>query len=78
MPAIVLPGMFLVPKSLRWPVSKDKASEVRKTLANHHAGGNQDNRLVLDQLGHIQAAITAEIEAEKDVSYAEMFRTPGN
>lgn len=78
MPAIALPGMFLVPESPRWLVSKDKISEARKTLADHHAGGNQDDLLVLDHLGHNQAAITVEIEAEKDAGYAETFRTPGN
>lgn len=78
MPAIALPGMFLVSESPRWLVSKDKISEARKTLADHHAGGNQDDLLVLEQLDHIKAAITAEIEAEKDASYAEMLRTPGN
>jgi hypothetical protein len=74
---LAIPCIFLVPESPRWLISKDKISEARKTLADRHAQGNLDNLLVLEQLSHIQAIATAEIEAEKDASYAKMFRTPG-
>jgi hypothetical protein len=76
--AIALLGMFLVSESPRCLVSKDKISEARKTLADYYVGGNQDDLLVLEQLDHIKTAIIAEIEAEKDASYAEMLRIPGN
>ncbi|KAL4961093.1 uncharacterized protein BDV14DRAFT_204092 [Aspergillus stella-maris] len=67
-PMLALPGLLLVPESPRWMVSVGLNDEARKAIAVHHAGGDEN----------APWAIAAEVAAEKESTWAELIRTPGN
>ncbi|KAJ5193160.1 general substrate transporter [Penicillium cf. viridicatum] len=78
MPALALPGYFLLPESPRWMVSMNKTDEARVILAKLHADGDATAPWVEYELEMIRTSMQAVLEAEKSSGYAEMIRTPGN
>jgi MFS family permease len=77
-PLIALTGFIICPNSPRWLVSKGRASEARRMLADYHAGGDENDPLVDYQMIEIETAIITEKEVTSSASYADMVRTPGN
>ncbi|KAL2836316.1 hypothetical protein BJY01DRAFT_222198 [Aspergillus pseudoustus] len=71
-------GSCSSPESPRWLVSVGRSGDARKALVAHHAAGNNESPYVDTELRNIQAAITAEFEAEEHSTYAELVRNPGN
>ncbi|CVK94065.1 related to hexose transporter protein [Fusarium mangiferae] len=78
LPIIQLLGLYFLPESPRWLVSKGRKEEARKVLAEFHAGGDLESPLVEFEMQEIELALTQEADAISAVSWAELFRTPAN
>jgi hypothetical protein len=78
LPLVAIPGFILTPESPRWLIGRDRVEEARKILADLHTAGDQTVPLITYEVDEIQAAITAEKEAESSSSYVDMIKTPGN
>lgn len=78
-PSIIqLAGIWWIPESPRFLVSKDKSEEALAVLAKHHAGGDENNATVQFQYREIKETIQADRNANKAASYADFLKTKGN
>ena len=73
-----LAGIFWIPESPRYLVSKDRPEEALAMLAKHHAGGNVNNATVQFEYREIRETIQMEQQAATTTSYLDFFRTKGN
>jgi sugar porter (SP) family MFS transporter len=82
LPSIIqLIGLYFVPESPRWLVSKDRPEDALTFLAKYHAEGNEQDPLVQFEYAEITEALTLEKSADKGSllkNYRELIRTPGN
>lgn len=82
LPSLVqLLGLYFVPESPRWLVSKNRSNEALETLAKYHAEGNQADPLVLFEFNDIQEALEYERSMGKHTwveSYLQFTRSAGN
>ncbi|KAH0156455.1 general substrate transporter, partial [Aureobasidium melanogenum] len=62
MPLIQLIGIWLLPESPRWLVSKDRHEQALKVLAKFHANGDEQNSLVQSEYLEIRETLRAEKE----------------
>ncbi|KAF7546540.1 hypothetical protein G7046_g9272 [Stylonectria norvegica] len=76
-PSIIqLCGVWWLPESPRWLVSKDRTDEALAILVKHHAGGDANNATVLFQYREIKETIHH--RSRNNSSYLDFFRTKGN
>lgn len=73
-----LGGIWWVPESPRFLVSKDKSDEALAVLVKHHGGGDANNATVLFEYREIKETIETERNLKKSTSYLDFFRTKGN
>jgi len=74
---IQLCAIWFVPESPRWLIAHNKEEQAHKVLADCHANGNKDDRLVVLELQEISDTIKLEKEFSSN-SWLELIRTKGN
>ncbi|KAE9573532.1 Lactose permease [Colletotrichum fructicola] len=77
-PVIQLLGLFFLPESPRWLMSRGRKDEARKVFADYHAGGDLNNPLVEFEMREVEQTLNAEAEAMSQSSWLELVRTPAN
>lgn len=78
-PSVVqLCGIWWLPESPRYLVSKDKVDEAHKVLVKHHGGGNPNDATVLFEYREIKETINMEAAADRSSRYIDFLRTKGN
>ncbi|KAL4881055.1 general substrate transporter [Aspergillus karnatakaensis] len=81
-PSVVqLLGLYFVPESPRWLISKDRGEEALQVLAKYHAEGNSNDALVQAEYNEINETLAYERSVSKSSwvhGYLEFTRTAGN
>ncbi|KAM0325855.1 hypothetical protein ACHAQA_007158 [Verticillium albo-atrum] len=82
LPSVIqLIGLYFVPESPRWLVSKDRNEEALAFLAKYHAEGNDQDPLVQFEYNEIRDALAYERSIDRGSwiqNYLEFVRTSGN
>ncbi|TVY62513.1 Lactose permease [Fusarium oxysporum f. sp. cubense] len=82
LPSVIqLLGLWFVPESPRWLISKDRNEEALRILAKYHAEGNEEDALVQFEYNEILNALSYERSIDRHSwvqNYLEFVRTKGN
>jgi len=82
LPSVIqLMGIWFVPESPRWLISKDRDQEALRMLAKYHAEGNEQDPLVQFEYNEIRDTIAVDRANESQnilLAYWDFMRTPGN
>lgn len=82
LPSVIqLFGLYFVPESPRWLISKDRSEEALAFLAKYHAEGDENDPLVQFEFSEIQDALAYERSIDRGSwvqNYLEFARTAGN
>ncbi|KAI9150258.1 Lactose permease [Paramyrothecium foliicola] len=71
-------GIWFIPESPRFLISKDKPDEALAMLAKHHGGGDVNNATVQFQYREIKETISADQSVKKQSRYVDFLLTKGN
>ena len=78
-PSIIqLMGVWWVPESPRFLVSKDKPEQAHAMLVKHHGGGDPNNATVVFEYREIKDTINMEAAANRSSRYIDFVLTKGN
>ncbi|KAK0117229.1 hypothetical protein ONS96_013063 [Cadophora gregata f. sp. sojae] len=82
LPSIIqLCGLYFVPESPRWLISKDRSEEALAFLTRYHAEGRENDPMVQFEYNEIQDALAYERSIDRGSwiqNYVEFIRTAGN
>ena len=70
-------GIFFLPESPRWLVSKGREDAALDVLAYYHANGDREDEVVQFEFREIVGTIELEIAA-KQMRWSELWKGPGN
>ena len=71
-------GIWWLPESPRYLVSKDKTEEAYQVLIKHHGGGDPNNSTVVFEFREIKETIGMEAQADRNSRYVDFLLTKGN
>ncbi|SPO04765.1 related to hexose transporter protein [Cephalotrichum gorgonifer] len=71
-------GVWWLPESPRFLVSKDRSEDALAVLVRHHGGGNANNATVIYEYREIKETITMQANADKSSRYIDFLLTKGN
>lgn len=71
-------GLWWLPESPRYLVSKDKPEKAHDVLVKHHGGGNPNNATVVFEYREIKETIAMEAAADRSSRYVDFLLTKGN
>lgn len=71
-------GVWWLPESPRFLVSKDKPDQALAVLTKHHGGGNSQDSTVQFQYREIKETIVMEAQADRNTKYIDFLKTKGN
>ncbi|KAG4436541.1 hypothetical protein IFR05_007979 [Cadophora sp. M221] len=77
-PALVLPGLIMMPESPRYLISTERSEEARDFLVKYHGEGDETSALAAFEFAEISGSIQMEREFQKTTSYRQMVATPAN
>jgi sugar porter (SP) family MFS transporter len=77
-PLFQLTGLFFVPESPRWLVSKDRKADALTMLIRFHGNGDPADKLVRDEYDQICSSISAEAYMRSASRWSTFFKTKGN
>ncbi|KAJ5720580.1 uncharacterized protein N7483_008514 [Penicillium malachiteum] len=77
-PIFQLIGLFVIPESPRWLVSKDRVGEARAMLTRYHGNGDISSPLVEEEFDQICNSIRAEADLKESSGWSAFLRTRGN
>lgn len=77
-PLFQLVGLFIIPESPRWLVSKDRKGEARAMLVRYHGNGDLSSALVQEEYDQICSSISAEADLKACSGWSAFLSSRGD
>ncbi|KAJ5272637.1 hypothetical protein N7478_007762 [Penicillium angulare] len=77
-PICQLIGLFIMPESPRWLVSKDRSGDAKDMLTRYHGNGDPNSALVQEEFGQICSNIVAEADLKSSSGWGAFLKTRGD